>query len=86
MGLVSVVRCGGAAVITYANPPLGTMTAPGSAEMLAAVLAASEDPAVRAIVLTGGLPGIFIRHYDIGELAQLGEALAPGAPPPPPPP
>lgn len=81
MALVSVERRGGAAVITYANPPLGTMTATGSAEMLAAVTAASEDPEVRAIVLTGGLPGIFIRHYDVGELSQLGERLADPAPP-----
>ena len=44
MALVSVERRGGTAVITYANPPLGTMTAPGSAEMLAAV-AAIEDAA-----------------------------------------
>ncbi len=83
MALVSVERKGGAAVITYANPPLGTMTATGSAEMLAAVTAASEDPEVRAIVLTGGLPGIFIRHYDVGELSQLGERLADPAPPAP---
>ena len=83
MALVSVERRGGAAVITYANPPLGTMTATGSAEMLAAVKAASEDPEVRAIVLTGGLPGIFIRHYDVGELAQMGERLADPAPPAP---
>ena len=83
MALVSVERRGGAAVITYANPPLGTMTATGSAEMLAAVKAASEDPEVRAIVLTGGLPGIFIRHYDVGELSQLGERLADPAPPAP---
>lgn len=81
MALVSVERRGGTAVITYANPPLGTMTAPGSAEMLAAVAAASADPAVRAIVLTGGLPDIFIRHYDIGELNVMGQRLAPGAPP-----
>ena len=83
MALVSVERKGGAAVITYANPPLGTMTATGSAEMLSAVTAASEDSEVRAIVLTGGLPGIFIRHYDVGELSQMGERLAEAAPPTP---
>ena len=87
MGLVSVERRGGAAVITYANPPLGTMTAAGSEEMLAAVTAASDDPAGRAIVLTGGLPGIFIRHYDVGELSVMSDRLAetpaqPSAPPP----
>jgi enoyl-CoA hydratase len=30
-----------------------------------------SDPAVRAIVLTGGMPGKFITHYSVEELAQL---------------
>jgi enoyl-CoA hydratase/carnithine racemase len=84
MSLVTVTREGGAAVLTYANPPLGTMTAAGSAEMLAALKIAAADRAVRCIILTGGLPGIFVRHYDVGELSGMSEALASAAPPPPP--
>jgi enoyl-CoA hydratase/carnithine racemase len=85
MALVKVERRGGAALIIYANPPLGTMTAAGSAEMLAAVRAAADDPAVRSIVLTGGLEGIFVRHYDVGELNVMGERLAGDASAAPPP-
>ncbi|MGH6964725.1 MAG: hypothetical protein ACREE0_09585, partial [Phenylobacterium sp.] len=66
MGLVRVERRGGAAVVTYANPPLGTMTAAGAQEMLELIDPLTRDPAVRSIVITGGLPGIFIRHYDVG--------------------
>jgi enoyl-CoA hydratase/carnithine racemase len=84
MGLVSIERRGGAALITYANPPLGTMTAPGSIEMRDAVKAAAQDPAVRSIVLTGGLDDIFIRHYDVGELSVMSDRLADGAALPPP--
>ena len=76
MSLVRSERRGDAAVVTYANPPFGTMTAAGATEMHAAVLAAVEDPTVRCIVITGGLPGIFIRHYDVSELADMSEALA----------
>lgn len=86
MGLVKTERRGGAAVITYANPPLGTMTAGGSLEMFAATEAAIADPDVRCIIFTGGLPDIFIRHYDVGELTELGDALAKGPPRPAPPP
>ena len=82
MTLVTETRHGGVALITYANPPLGTMTAAGSAETLAAMRRAADDPAVRAIVITGGLPGIFIRHYDVGELSSSSDALA-GQPAPP---
>ncbi len=80
MSLVSVAHEGGAAILTYANPPFGTMTAPGAAEMHAAMAAAAEDPAVRCIVVTGGLPGIFIRHYDVTELSAMSDRL--GAPAP----
>jgi len=84
MGLVKVERRGGAAVMTYANPPFGTMTAAGSQEMLEAFRPLAADAAVRSVIVTGGLPGIFIRHYDVGELSVMSDA-AKDAPPPPPP-
>jgi enoyl-CoA hydratase len=84
MGLVTVTRRAGTAVMTYANPPLGTMTAAGSQEMLEAFRPLAADPAVRAVIITGGLPDIFIRHYDVGELSTASDA-AENAPPPPPP-
>jgi enoyl-CoA hydratase/carnithine racemase len=74
MGLVQVERRGAAAVMTYANPPFGTMTAAGSQEMLEAFRPLAADPAVRSVILTGGLPGIFIRHYDVGELSAASDA------------
>ena len=83
MGLVTVERRGGIAVMTYANPPFGTMTAAGAQEMLEALRPLSADPTVRAVIITGGLPGIFIRHYDVDELAVMGERLE-GTPLPPP--
>ena len=83
MGMVTVERRGGIAVITYANPPFGTMTFAGAQEMLEAFRPPSADPAVRSIVITGGLPDIFIRHYDVGELAVIGDQLKDAAAPPP---
>jgi enoyl-CoA hydratase len=82
MSFVSVERRGGAAVVTYANPPYGTMTAAGAQEMLDLMRPLAADPAVRSIVITGGVPGIFIRHYDVDELSAMGEALQAQPPPP----
>jgi enoyl-CoA hydratase len=82
MSLVTVERRAGAAILTYANPDIGTMTAAGAEEMLAAMRDAAADEAVRAVVITGGVPGIFIRHYDVGELTVLGDALAKAPPAP----
>jgi len=85
MTLVTTEDRGAVRLITYANPPFGTMTASGSTEMFDAVSAATGDGGVRAIVITGGLPGIFIRHYDVGELSVMSDALGGAAPPTPPP-
>ena len=84
MGLVTVERKGGAAVLTYANPPFGTMTGAGAQEMLNLLRPLAAVAAVRAIIITGGVPGIFIRHYDVDELNVLGERLAETPPPPQP--
>jgi len=81
MSLVSIERRAGAAVVSYANPPLGTMTAAGAQEMLDKLRPLAEDAAVRSIVITGGAPGIFIRHYDVGELSAASDAAV-GTPAP----
>ena len=83
MGLVTVERRGGTAVITYANPPWGTMTAAGAQEMLDVFRPLAADPAVRAVVIAGGVPGIFIRHYDVGELSDMSDRFGDVPPPPP---
>lgn len=83
MALVTVEQRGATALVIYANPPVGTMTAAGSGEMLAKLEKAVADPEVRVIVITGGLPGIFVRHYDVGELSNLSEAVAGATAPPP---
>ena len=80
MSLVTTVDRGAVRVLTYSNPPFGTMTGAGSNEMFNAVVAAGEDQSVRVVVLTGGLPGIFIRHYDVGELSDAADAVQSVAP------
>ena len=80
MSLLTTEDRGAVRVLIYANPPFGTMTAAGSTEMLNAIVAAGEDRSVRVVIITGGLPGIFIRHYDIGELSATADALQSGAP------
>lgn len=83
MGLVTVERRGGTAIMTYANPPFGTMTAAGAQEMLEAFRPLAADPAVRAVIVAGGVPGIFIRHYDVGELSAASDASQDRPLPPP---
>ena len=86
MPLVSTEDRGSVRVITYANAPFGTLTGPGSAELFSAVAAAGEEPLVRVIIITGGVPDIFIRHYDVGELSDAAETIHRSASQPPTPP
>lgn len=83
MPFVTTARHGAALVITFANPPRGTMTHAGAVETYRAVKAGADDPAIRCIVITGGLEGVFIRHYDVGELSAASNAAAGGAAPRP---
>lgn len=66
-------------VITLTNPPRGYMNASNAAELLVALQDALAAPEIRAIVFTGGLPGVFIRHYDVGEIKAVAGALRAGA-------
>jgi enoyl-CoA hydratase/carnithine racemase len=83
MSLVSIEDRGPVRVIAYANAPFGTLTGAGSTELFGAVAAAGAESSVRVMVITGGLPGIFIRHYDVGELSDAAEAVHDSAPRPP---
>ena len=66
-------------VITLTNPPRGYMNASNAAELLVALQDALAAHEIRAIVFTGGLPGVFIRHYDVGEIKAVAGALRAGA-------
>jgi enoyl-CoA hydratase len=86
MSFVTTEDIGAVRLITYANAPFGTMTAAGATEMFNAIVGAAEDRSVRVLIITGGVPDIFIRHYDVGELSDRADALQGPAPPAPSPP
>jgi enoyl-CoA hydratase len=83
MSLVTTERRGPVALVTYANPPVGTITGAGSQEMLQTMAALADDAEVRVVVITGGMPGVFIRHYDVGELSTMSDRMAEGPLPAP---
>lgn len=71
MSQLRIERAGPVATITITNPPMGYMDAATVPELDAATAELEADGAIRAIVITGGLPGVFIRHYSVRELEQL---------------
>lgn len=74
-----VVRC------TMSNPPRHTLVAAELAEIVDFVAAMRERPDVRAVIFTGGGEGVFIRHYEVGELADSAERRQTESSRPPPP-
>jgi enoyl-CoA hydratase/carnithine racemase len=73
---VSLERKGAVALCTLSNPPMNFMNAVMVRELdqVTREVEASRDD--RVLVLTGGVDGIFITHYDVGELVTAAEAPA----------
>jgi len=65
---------GPALVATMVNPPRNLLNAPMVEEMRALAESIANDAGVRVLVLTGGAEGIFITHYDVGELSSVSDA------------
>ena len=56
-------------VCTITNPPRNFLNATIVAELSQLADEVAADEGVRVLVLTGGVDGIFITHYDVGELS-----------------
>ena len=65
----------GVVVAAYRNDPMNYFFADGAAEF-AELVPTWEDPAVRAVVLTGDVPGKFLTHYSVEELVAVAEDRA----------
>jgi enoyl-CoA hydratase len=66
-------REGAAFVVTMTNPPKNLMNTMMVAELTAVATDLENDNETRALILTGGVEGIFITHYDVGELAIVSD-------------
>ena len=69
--------------ITITNPPHGYLNNENATELLAALQSVAANEDIRAVVLSGGVPGVFIRHYDVGEIMAMSKIArrAPATPP-----
>jgi enoyl-CoA hydratase len=70
----SLAREGGVVTLAHANPPRHTLTAQGVRELHEALSALEQDTSLRVLVLTGAGEGVFVAHYEVGELADAAES------------
>lgn len=72
MSLWTLQMEGEVAIATYLNPPMNYFCAAGALE-LAQLIEEFRAQNIRAVILTGGLPGKFITHYSVEELLAYAE-------------
>ncbi|MFZ3033651.1 MAG: enoyl-CoA hydratase-related protein [Parvibaculum sp.] len=63
------------AVVTFDNPPRGYMDAAQVAELDVIINQVAADDGVRVVIFTGGVAGVFIRHYDVHEIMSVAETI-----------
>lgn len=73
-GLVSLAVTDRVAVLSLERPPVNAMSRALMSELEAGLDRAAADPAVRVVVVTSGVPGMFSAGADIRELEGLDAA------------
>jgi enoyl-CoA hydratase/carnithine racemase len=74
----TAVLIGNVGLIQFRSPPYGILTAAGTRMLLKLFREMLANADVRAIVLAGAEPGIFIRHYDLNDIVRSAEAVRSG--------
>jgi enoyl-CoA hydratase len=63
---------GPVAIATFARPPRNLMSMAAMTELEGLLAEVALDDRVNVLVLTGGVPGYFVAHADLDDLAALG--------------
>ena len=70
-----VDRDGRVMTVRFDHPPQNFMTREMVAELIELADSLERDASIGAVVLTGATPGLFITHYDVGEILAGSEAM-----------
>jgi len=75
MAQVTVSTNDGIALVRLTNPPHGFMNNDTVSELFEHVTRLNDDDDVRVVAFTGGMDGIFIRHFDTHLLGEMSDGL-----------
>lgn len=68
----SIEQDGSVAVATFTRPPRNLMSMAAMSELEALLTEVATDDTITVLILTGGVPGFFVAHADLDDLAALG--------------
>lgn len=75
-GRVEYEQRGATAILRLCNPNAGLMDEGTEQGLLSCLDRTAADEEVRTVVVTGGEPGVFVRHYDVVLLERRGRSMA----------
>ena len=70
MPQITIEKEDAVAIVRFTNPPDGFMDGETVPEITAMLDQVEADDDVRCVILTGGLPDVFVRHYSVVELEE----------------
>ena len=73
MSLVTSEKDNGMGIITFNNPPKGFLTSEMIAETIPMIEDLDNDDSIKTVIFTGGLPGVFIKHFSVEEILAMSE-------------
>ena len=76
MTQIEIEQNGAVLLATITNPPQGFMDPETEMELAALLDRVDADEDIRSVVFTGGMPGVFIRHYSVGVLAETAAKMS----------
>jgi enoyl-CoA hydratase/carnithine racemase len=74
---LSVEQDGRVVILRICAPPYNFMTAQMQKDLDTFTAAVDDDPSVGAVIVTGGIAGRYITHFDIAEILAVTERNAP---------
>jgi enoyl-CoA hydratase/carnithine racemase len=72
----AVERDGPIVIWRFSNPPRNLATLETGAELVQLVEEFDRDPELRVAIITSGVPGMFIQHFDVSSILGWAEALS----------
>ena len=76
MTQIEIEQNGAVLLAKITNPPQGFMDPETEMEVAALLDRVDANEDIRSVVFTGGMPGVFIRHYNVGVLAETAAKMS----------